>query len=340
MPLLHVHQLLFDLIHIPRLGLECLCVNMATTQSIGFAIPDFDWDAYFKFRPTYPDSLFSRIYRYHQHQCDKWTVVHDAGSGAGFAAGALAKRFDTVAVSDPNAEYVNVAKRRLEQIDTEAKFVFHQSTAEDQSWLSADSLDMFTIFTAIGYADLDELMQELSRVLKPGATFTAVNYNGWPAILDNQAAATAWVDFADKWVIEGIQEGSASAKRGFRVSWAGHDCIALSREIFNEGVMRIKINEKYRPEADQVKRLPELGFPPSRVLDSDVVVEEENIDDWTRDYTLTELRSFVSTLAYTPPSSHADRLWQRLEQAMQISQQKTLRLLWTAHIILATRRKL
>ena len=313
---------------------------MAASQSIGFAIPDFDWDTYSKFRPTYPDSLFSRIYRYHQHHCDKWTVVHDAGSGAGIAAEALAKRFDTVAVSDPNAEYMNIAKRRLEQIDTETKFVFHQSTAEDQSWLSADSLDMFTIFTAIGYADLDELMQELSRVLKPGATFTAVNYNGWPAILDNQAAATAWVDFADKWVIGGIQKGSASAKRGFRVSWAGHDCIALSREIFNEGVMRIKINEKYRPEADQVKRFPELGFPLSRVLDSDIVVEEENIDDWTRDYTLTELKNFVSTLAYTPSNSDADRLWELLEQAMKISQQKTLRLLWTAHITLATRREL
>ena len=104
--------------------------------------------------------------------------------------------------------------------------------------------------------------------------------------------------------------------------------------------MKIKINEKYRPEADQVERFPELGFPPSKVLDSDAVIEEDNNDDWTRNYTLSELRSFVSTLTYIPDGSHADCLWQRLEQAMQISQQNTLRLLWTAHIILATRRKL
>lgn len=312
---------------------------MSALQNIGFTIPDFEWDVYFKFRPTYPDSLFSRIYEYHKQHRDRWAVVHDAGSGAGIAAEALAERFDTVAVSDPNEEYLNVAKARLKQLDTRAKFVFHQSIAEDQSWLGADSLDMFTIFTAIGYADLDKLMQELSRVLRPGATFTAVNYNGWPAIVDNQVAAAAWVDYADLWVTKGIQEGSASAKRGFRVSWAGHDCIALPREIFDDGVMRIKINEKYRPEADQVKRLPELEFPHSKVLDTDIVVEEEDIDNWTRDYTLTELKSFVSTLAYPPGGSNADRLWQRVEQAMQMYQQKTLRLLWTVHIIVATRRK-
>lgn len=105
-------------------------------------------------------------------------------------------------------------------------------------------------------------------------------------------------------------------------------------------MVRVKINEKYRPEADQVKRLPELEFPPPRILDTDIVVDEENIDDWTRDYTLAELKSFVSTLAYIPHGTDADRLWQRVEQAMLLSKQETLRLLWTAHIILATRRKL
>ncbi|KAL9611895.1 MAG: hypothetical protein Q9167_003476 [Letrouitia subvulpina] len=308
-------------------------------ENIGFAIPDFDWDAYTKYRPTYPHSLFSRIYEYHKQHCDNWAIVHDAGSGAGIAAEAVAKKFDTVAVSDPNADYVEVAKERLKHLETTTKFLFHQSTAEDQSWLGSKTLDMFTIFTAIGYVDLDKLMQELPRVLKPGATFTAVNYNGWPAVVNNRAAAAAWVDFGDQWVIRGIKEGSASVKRGFRVSWAGHDCIALPAETFDDGVIRIKINEKYRPEAEQVKRLPELGFPPSRVKDTDIIIEEENVDDWTREYTLDELKSFVSTLAYTPGGFDAARLWQRIEQAMQMSHQDTLKLLWTAHIILATKRR-
>lgn len=312
---------------------------MAASQDIGFAIPDFDWDAYCKFRPAYPESLFTRIYKYHEQHCDRWAVVHDAGSGAGVVAEALAERFEKVVVSDPNAEYMAVAEKRLGIVKDKTKFVFHQSTAEDQSWLGADSLDMFTIFTAIGYADVPKLMQEISRVLRPGATFTAVNYNGWPAIINNQAAAAAWVDFADVWVTKGIREGNAAAKGGFRVSWAGHDCIALPRETFDDGVIRIKINEDYRPEADQVRRLPELGFPPSKVLDTDTAVEEEDVDGWTREYTLNELKSYVNTLAYIPQVSDADRLWQRVEEAMQKSQQKTLKLLWTAHVILATRRK-
>ncbi|KAL9005081.1 MAG: hypothetical protein Q9188_002128 [Gyalolechia gomerana] len=258
-----------------------------------------------------------------QH-CNRWAVIHDAGCGAGVASEALAERFDEVAVNNPNTDYLAVAKQRLSQLSTRAKFIFHESTAEDQSWLSARSLDMFTIFTAIDYVDLHKLMQELSR----------------PAIISNLEAAAAWVDFADVWVTRGFNDGSAAVKRGFRVSWAGHDCIGLPREVFEDGVVRVKINERYRPEANQVKRLPELGFPPSRILDTDIVVDEENIDDWTRDYTLAELKSFVSTLAYIPHGTDADRLWQRVEQAMLLSQQKTLRLLWTAHIILATRRKL
>ena len=312
---------------------------MATSRDIGFSIPGFDWDAYCKFRPTYPGSLYSRIYEYHEQRCGQWNTVHDAGSGAGIAAEALAKRFKNVVVSDPNEEYLDVAKLRLEQLDAGDKFVFHQSLAEDQSWLAADSLDMFTIFTAIGYADLEKLMRELSRVLKSCATFVAVNYNGWPAIVDNEEAAVAWIDFADSWLVKGIREGSVAAKRGFRVSWAGHDCIALPWEVFEDGVIRTKINEMYRPEAEQVKRFPDLDFPPSRVLATDLIVEETDIQNWTRAYTLVDLKSFVSTLAYTPRGSEADRLWQRIEHAMQKAQQTTLKLLWTAHIILATRRK-
>lgn len=173
-------------------------------ENIGFAIPDFDWDAYTKYRPTYPHSLFSRIYEYHKQHCDNWAIVHDAGSGAGIAAEAVAEKFDTVAVSDPNADYVKVAKERLKHLEITTKFVFRQSTAEDQSWLGSETLDMFTIFTAVGYVDLNKLMQELFRVLKPGATFTAVNYNGWPAVVNNEAAAAAWVEFGDQWVIRGI----------------------------------------------------------------------------------------------------------------------------------------
>lgn len=312
---------------------------MSASQKVGFQIPGFDWDAYTKFRPQYPVSLFARIYDYHKRHCDSWDTVHDAGSGAGIAAEALAERFGTVVVSDPSAEYIEVAKQRLKQRKPGANFTFRQSTAEDQSWLSSHSLDMFTIFTAIGYTNIEKLMQELSRVLKFDSTFAAVNYNGWPAIINNQTAAAAWVAFGDIWLQKGIQNGNDSVKRAFRVSWAGHDCIRLPKEIFNDGVARIKINEKYRPEADQVKRLPELDFPPSRALDTDITVEEENVDEWRRDYTLVELKSFVGTLAYVPNGSEADALWERVEQAMEAAQQKALTLLWTAHIILATRRR-
>ncbi|KAL8951899.1 MAG: hypothetical protein Q9222_002144 [Ikaeria aurantiellina] len=210
---------------------------------------------------------------------------------------------------------------------------------EDQSWLGDGSVDMLTIFSAIGYAELDKLMQEISRVLNPGATFVAVNYNGCPAIVNNAAAAVAWREFMNVWVTRGIREGSEAAKRGFRVSWAGHDCIGLPRETFEDGVIRLKINEAYRLEAEQVKRLSGLGFPGSRVLDTDVMIEEENFEEWTRDYTLAELKGFVSTLAYVPQGHDIERLWLRNEQAMNASQQNTLTLVWTAHIILATRRK-
>lgn len=314
---------------------------MATSQDIGFAMPGFDWNVYMKFRPTYPESLFSRIYEYHKQHCDRWESVHDAGSGAGIVAGRLAERFDTVAVSDPNGEYLNVARERLKRLqNSKEKFIFHQATAEDQSWLDADSLDMFTIFTAIGYVkDRDMMMRQLSRVLRPGGTFVSVHYNSWPAIIDNPEAAAAWSEFASLWVTKGIKEGSANTKRAFRVFWGGVDGIELPRDIFEDGAMRIKINEKQRVEADKVRQFPEYGFLPSVVRDTDLMVEEENIDEWTRDYTLAELKSLVGTLADIPESSEIAPTWERMEQTMQDSQQKTLRMLWSTQVILATRRK-
>ncbi|KAL8951898.1 MAG: hypothetical protein Q9222_002143 [Ikaeria aurantiellina] len=54
-----------------------------TSQEVGFTLPNFDWDLYCKYRPTYPASLYTRIHDYHR-----------------IAAEALAQRFDTVAVSD------------------------------------------------------------------------------------------------------------------------------------------------------------------------------------------------------------------------------------------------
>lgn len=315
---------------------------MTSVQNIGFAIPNFDWDAYVKIRPTYPDSLFSRIYDYHKQHCDCWTVVHDAGSGAGIAAAVLAQRFNTVVVSDPNAEYLQVAKERLAKWNAGTpKFVFRHSSAEDQSWLEPESLDMFTIFTAVMYTDPDVLMRELSRVLKPRATFAAVTYNGWPALIDNEAAAAAWMAYGDLWVTKGIQDDCAPpvAVRAFRVGWPGHDSIALPEDVFENGALRVKINEKYRPETDQVKRLPGLGFSPSKVRDTDIVVEEEDFDHWMKSYTLPELKAFVNTLAYVPTGRDLDHLWQRIQHAMEQSKQETLTLLWSVHIVLATRRE-
>ncbi|KAL8763417.1 MAG: hypothetical protein Q9194_007357 [Teloschistes cf. exilis] len=312
---------------------------MATASSIGFAIPNFDWDAYTRLRPAYPSAIFSRIYDYHQHHCDRWETIHDAGSGAGTAAQKLAERFTKVIVSDPNPEYLNAARMRLRKSERSVgEFFFHESTAENQSWLDGESLDMFTMFTSIGYAPLDKLMPEMGRVLRPGGTFAAVNYNGWPAICDNLAAAEAWMEIADLWVSQTMLNGHEAAQRGMRVTWAGHDCIGLPEDFFKKGVVRVKINEHCRPEADQVQRLPELGFPSSKVLDTDVIIDENNVKDWTKEFSLAELKMYVGTLAYIPQGSEVAHLWQRIEEAMQAANHRRLQIRWTAHITLATRR--
>ncbi|KAL9624253.1 MAG: hypothetical protein Q9160_001500 [Pyrenula sp. 1 TL-2023] len=313
---------------------------MSVSAKLGFSIPNLDWDLYERIRPAYPASLFSRIFEYHKRHCDRWEAAHDAGSGHGIVAAELAQCFDTVFVSDPNGEFLDVAKERMKRLgnSTRAKPLFHQSIAEDQSWLEAESLDMFTIFMAIWYTDPEKLMQELSRVLKLDATFATVGYNAWPAIMNNEAAAAAWTEYADLWVTQGIANGSPTVQRAIRLGWGGQDCIGIPHDIFRDGTTRIKINEKSRPETDQVRRFPELGFPPSRVRDTDIVVEQEDADTWTREYTLEGLKDFVGTLAHTPEGADADRLWQRVEKAMRQSKQETLELRWTVHIILATRR--
>ncbi|KAL9059243.1 MAG: hypothetical protein Q9162_001280 [Coniocarpon cinnabarinum] len=305
---------------------------------IGFPVSGLDWEEYMRLRPQYPTSLYTRIYDYHRAHSNNWTTVHDAGSGAGIAAEALAERFKHVIVSDPNSEYIKTAQERLKALKYgHEKFTFRQSLAEDQSWLSPRSLDMFTIFTAIGYADLALLMEQLSRVLKPGGTLVAVNYNGLPTITNNSAAAAAWEEFGDAWVSHGISTGNTAARRGLRVTWAGYDSIGVPEDTFETGVLRIKINERYRPEARQVLRLDNLGWPSSQVKSSDVSVDEEDIESWSRHYSLDDLKNYVNTLAYVPHVA-AGRLWDRLGEAMEEQQQQTVTLLWSVHLILATRR--
>ena len=312
---------------------------MSDSKELGFAIPNFDWNTYAKIRPSYPDSLFSRIFRYHREHGGRFNVAHDAGAGAGIASTALATAFDQVIVSDPNEDYIEAAKARISFFPNNSKFEFRRSRAEDQGFIADGSLDLLTICTAIGYTNIDEFIRETSRVLCPGGTFVAVSYSGWPSIVNNRDVVEAWTHFGDQWVRRGILDGSPVARRGFQVTWKGYDCIPLPEEMFEPGAIRLKINERFRTENDLVERMPELDFPVSQVGDSDVLLEEEDLRSWTRDYSLADLKQYVKSMAYSPGKEAEDALWEKIDLEMKRAQQSTLRLQWSVHMIFATKRK-
>jgi hypothetical protein len=77
--------------------------------------PDWDWAKYIKYRPVYPDSLFNAIYNYHAAASpdNKFMAAHDVGAGPRNVSVRLAERFAHVVLSEPNREFLNIAKGRL-----------------------------------------------------------------------------------------------------------------------------------------------------------------------------------------------------------------------------------
>eukprot|EP01025_Chloroclados_australasicus_P018808 TRINITY_DN20011_c0_g1_i1.p2 TRINITY_DN20011_c0_g1~~TRINITY_DN20011_c0_g1_i1.p2 ORF type:complete len:266 (+),score=34.28 TRINITY_DN20011_c0_g1_i1:473-1270(+) len=122
---------------------------------------------YAKFRPTYPKSLYDKIFSYAGY--DKGDIAVDVATGNGQAANYLAAFFEKVVAIDSSREQIANAHTRHSNVE----FVFgdcHELPFEN------NSIDLVTVAQALHWFELPQFYKEAGRVLKPGKVFSAWCY--------------------------------------------------------------------------------------------------------------------------------------------------------------------
>jgi SAM-dependent methyltransferase len=297
----------------------------------------FDWNAYARYRPVYPQSLFETIYEHHASHGGQFGSVHDAGCGGGIAASFLAARFEHVFLSDPSAGAITSAENNLRtSLYSSTKFSFKQASAEDMSWLKPGSVDMVTIGAAIHWTKPDLAVRAAAAVLRSGGTLAIWYYNGRPFFDDNVAAGEIFDEIMERWATEAKKPGSESEK-SLLVSNTELDCVPLPEELFETGARRIKINALGRSDAIALvpsKRWMKLE---SRVGQHDVFENHETRGSWETAADVNWLQGYVQSLQPTISTESCADLWKQMEVALG-GETQTTRIVWPTVLLLATKR--
>ncbi len=123
-----------------------------------------DAGAYSRYRPRYPDDLFS----YLASLCSRHERAWDCGCGSGQAALGLAPLFRAVDATDPSAE-------QLAKAPSHPKIAYTRAPAE-ASGLPAAAFDLIVAAQAAHWFEFDAFYTELRRVAKPGGVLALIGY--------------------------------------------------------------------------------------------------------------------------------------------------------------------
>ena len=258
---------------------------MGSAAKLGFSIAGFSWDEYTKCRPVYTTSFYDRLYDYHGSKGGGWCSAHDVGAGPGVVSEELCKRFGTVIVSDPNAEYLHFAERRLRDVSGGEKFKFDLHKAEDD-WLAENTIDLVVLAESIHWTDADRSVEVAARSLKKGGTLALLLYYR-PRIEGNDEADAVWDDLWDLSYDKMPRDHTGSLsdqllKRMVEFNDSGLDMLSLSEEHFERGVRRTKLNV-----ADPAAKFPFVmskkwvTYSPSRIGPHDIVEHVDDKDGWS-----------------------------------------------------------
>lgn len=119
---------------------------------------------YATFRPTYPDALYSFLFRYVKNFDSVW----DCATGNGQVAQVLAKRFKTVHASD-------ISQQQLDQAVQGNNIIYSIQKAE-QTTFPDNQFDLITVGQAMHWFDLEKFYAEVNRVAKKDAVLAVWGY--------------------------------------------------------------------------------------------------------------------------------------------------------------------
>ncbi len=121
-------------------------------------------DLYAKFRPTYPDELFSFLITQVPQRDTAW----DCGTGNGQVAAELTIFFKQVQGTD-------ISQSQLDNAVQLPNIVYTQQLAEHTNFAD-ESFDLITVAQAIHWFKFDEFYNEVKRVLKPQGIIAVMGY--------------------------------------------------------------------------------------------------------------------------------------------------------------------
>ncbi len=122
-------------------------------------------EQYSRYRPVYPDSLFSYLASLAPARASAW----DCATGTGQAAKGLASYFDRVIATD-------ASERQIENATSDRKVDYRVEPSENTS-IEDDVIDLITVAQALHWFDAGMFYQEAKRVLKPGGIMAVWSYN-------------------------------------------------------------------------------------------------------------------------------------------------------------------
>ncbi|KAL4926137.1 class I SAM-dependent methyltransferase [Aspergillus undulatus] len=182
-------------------------------RELGFQGHGFDCNKYIKYGPVYCEALYGKLSEYHSsHPSNTFNTAHDVGAGAGTVSEILAKRFKNVIVSEPDTEFLEIAKEGRLSSPSRAdlnsgsatgsgqgdevgegegkvkkkKFTFLSERAE-QSIVASGTVDLLIINKAIHWTDIPASIAEFARQLKSNGMLCNTFY-GQVWITDNAEA--------------------------------------------------------------------------------------------------------------------------------------------------------
>ena len=121
-------------------------------------------DDYQRYRPTYPEELYTFIFQLLSSREQAW----DCGTGNGQVAVKLAGHFKQVQATD-------ISAKQLEQAPPLSNISYKVERAEQTSFPD-HSFDLITVAQAIHWFDFERFYKEVKRTLKPQGLFIVMGY--------------------------------------------------------------------------------------------------------------------------------------------------------------------
>ena len=120
---------------------------------------------YAKYRPQYPEALFTYIVDFVKEKNCAW----DCGTGNGQTAKELCKYFTIVFATDISQKQMDNAYQ--------ADNIFYSLQPAEKTNLTENSIDLITVSQALHWFDFEKFYAEVNRVAKPNAVIAVWTYS-------------------------------------------------------------------------------------------------------------------------------------------------------------------